>query len=601
MSASSAAAPSSRAATDLHCSLSDEESFTDLVTNWVVIGGVDLSADLAGIVTGGRYPEQYLPTFMHELTHHWCFQSPVGQALTALQMRARRNALLLRAVGEEVEGLDSWAMLEDIVRYETTIALLRPIAEGLALFMEFDAAPGHSRLMSRVMSTTALAFMDHAMFEDNASMDDVGGLLRERLRMARLTPRYRERKADLLVQPLKVRGRGYLPGYLNIRNTWAGLLQRTRSDLLFDTDFFAAYLRCYIYDDYALCALLLDPSIELSASGSGAFDAAQRISEHVQQRLIDLSTKLTAAHLTEFEESVVDRKEPTPPPSVILTNPEQDALGRRMLNEYAESIAVEGNPQTLYDRLCQDERWTIEQRHLMCVGSFAAHIEITTSGRVLARAPDHRAPDESVPLLSVAALPEITAECGLGSVEFFLSPTHQFTVLTVTLGKKLVATQSLSPAFTEEHARRLSGYRTGREAAAAERVLRREVVDGAIARDPSLAIYFQHYLTQAAAAADFIHGSRALAIASVERERELADLMAEYGILDVLGGRIETVRAFAQLSLLAAMPVPRAPIVELMSALGFDVEELLRATRECEAKYGLSLVDEREDAVMCRW
>lgn len=601
MFASSADSPSSRGGSDLHCSLGTEESFTDLVTNWVVIGGVDLSADLAGMVTGGRYPERYLPTFMHELTHHWCFQSPVGQALTALQMRARRNAILLRTGGEEAESLDSWELLDDIVRYETAIALLRPLAEGIALFVEFDAVPGNSRLMSRVMSTTAVSFIDRTSFLDGSGTDDLSGILLKRLRVARLAPRYRERKADLLVQPLKVRGRGYLPGYLNIRNTWEGLLRRTGSDLLFDTDFFAAYLRCYIYDDHALCARLLDPSAELKATGSGEFDAAQRISTHIQGRLIDLSTKLTAGHLTEFEKSVVDRREPTPPASVILVDPDQDALGRQLLDKYAQSIAVEGHPQTLREMLHQDEQWTIEQRHLMCIGSFRAHIEITTGGRVLARAPDHGVPDPTLPLLSVAALPAIPAESGLGSVEYFLSPTHQFTVLTVSLGSTLVASHSMSPAFTEEHARRLRGYRTGRETAAAERALRREVVEATIARDRSLEVYFEHYLEQASAASDFIHGSRALAIAPAERERELSDLMAENGLLELLGGGIETVRAYAQLSLLAAMPVPREPVAELMSSLGSDLADLLLAARACEAKYGLRLIDEREGTLMCRW
>src|SRR5437667_214835 len=126
--------------TDLHRSPAGGRSFTDPVTNWTLISGVDLDRHLAGMMQAGRYPID----FLHELVHHWCFHTPVGLALALLQLRARRRAVLLAGEQDNHLGFDTWDVLDDTVRYETAITLMRPLAEGLALYAEFDALPGDS-------------------------------------------------------------------------------------------------------------------------------------------------------------------------------------------------------------------------------------------------------------------------------------------------------------------------------------------------------------------------------------------------------------------------------------------------------------------------
>lgn len=106
------------ASDDLHCSHGGDRSWTDPVTNWTLISGVRLDRDLGGMMQMGKYPARLLSPFVHELVHHWCFHSPLGLALAHMQLRARREALLL-AKGEPREGskLDAvFDLLEDVGR-----------------------------------------------------------------------------------------------------------------------------------------------------------------------------------------------------------------------------------------------------------------------------------------------------------------------------------------------------------------------------------------------------------------------------------------------------------------------------------------------------
>jgi hypothetical protein len=126
---------------DRHCALGDDRSWTDLITNMTQLSAVRVDQDFDALMGWGSLPPQLLPGFLHELTHHWCFLSPVGFALATLQLRARRSGVLLSSGHGDRDELSN-RLFADLARYETVSTMLRPLAEGLALFAEFDAMTG---------------------------------------------------------------------------------------------------------------------------------------------------------------------------------------------------------------------------------------------------------------------------------------------------------------------------------------------------------------------------------------------------------------------------------------------------------------------------
>ena len=240
---------------DLHCSLGDRHSYTDPVTNRVMISGVSLDRDLAGMLMLGKYPQRLLPTFLHEMVHHWCFHSPVGSVLSYLQLRARRNSLLLLVESnhDSSDVEQSFDILLDLLRYEAAINLMRPLAEGMALFAEFDAEPGESAAISTPLSFTYLSF--HEIEPSKAPFEGLSALLARH----RLSDDMRERKANLLVQPFSCVGGGYLPGYMLVKNLWLYMLRERKCHRFWDRDLFLSYLQSFFYNDYEFIATLLSP------------------------------------------------------------------------------------------------------------------------------------------------------------------------------------------------------------------------------------------------------------------------------------------------------------------------------------------------------
>jgi hypothetical protein len=260
---------------------SGERAFTNPLSNVVVLSAFNMGE---GMDTAGRrkLPLRCAPQFLHEVTHHWCFDSPVGLVLTLLQMRARRRALAmiqaesLAQVGElasESSSDDVYDILEDVIRVDATLEIMRPLSEGLALFAEHDLVPGHTKIISRPSLLASVLFVDPEEREQE-HFEILPGKLAE----VRLEARHIRRKADLLLQPLSCHDGGYLAGYLTVKYLYRMVI--SRSDHYLDPDFFFHYLRCVMYEDWDLVVLLLDDSIN-------EYKVSSEVVRHCQQRLVD--------------------------------------------------------------------------------------------------------------------------------------------------------------------------------------------------------------------------------------------------------------------------------------------------------------------------
>jgi hypothetical protein len=220
-------------------------SHTDATTNLVVLSQLDLGRNFREIVDRDL-PIHTLPTFLHEATHHWCFDTPLGLTMHLLFMRARRSAL-------ETGSDGGWDTLDNVVRYEVARDFIQPLSEGMALFAEHDAIPGEAKTISAPMSRAAGLYARGYSF-DNETIPYEG--LPFVLAAARVSRNHTRRKAALLLEPLSCAKGGYLPGYLLIKRLWQ--YARERSPLFRDSDFFLQYLREYVFDDWGLIARLLD-------------------------------------------------------------------------------------------------------------------------------------------------------------------------------------------------------------------------------------------------------------------------------------------------------------------------------------------------------
>src|SRR5258708_11032875 len=124
--------------------LGDKLSNTDPISNSVLISGLDFQRDGGNLLLPGRYPMACLGSYIHEALHHMCFRSPVGSAIAYLYHRGFLRAFDHTTLGEAA-AYDEYQVLEDTVRVETILTIMRPLAEGIALFGEFDAWPGASK------------------------------------------------------------------------------------------------------------------------------------------------------------------------------------------------------------------------------------------------------------------------------------------------------------------------------------------------------------------------------------------------------------------------------------------------------------------------
>jgi hypothetical protein len=280
---------------------SSSASFVELVGNSAVLSGTKLSRDAADIfVHQGAFPIDCLPAALHESTHHYCFSMPVGQALSACFLEAVRTNLAGPCSDERDDHL-----AEALIRYDLVTEAMRPIAEGIALYAEFDASPGDSRSSISPPLSDALALFSRSLPDDFLRNESVGRATDFLLFKARLTGSTTARRETLLSRPLLDDDDGYLTGYWLAKNWRLHLIDRLGSDALLDTDFYLQFIANFFYGDLTLANMILDFDNygvrNLNGLEEGQEDFVNAFLIHFQKRLRHL--------LLGIEGSDVDRLE----------------------------------------------------------------------------------------------------------------------------------------------------------------------------------------------------------------------------------------------------------------------------------------------------
>jgi len=246
---------------------SDFRAFTDPYSNSVVLSTLDIRRYLAESFTR-QLPLHCFPQFLHEATHHWCFNSPVGKALTFLEMLARRTALRALFKGS-IDGESQQAVSHDLAGVTLGYGLMRPLAEGMALFCQYDVVPGDAAVVGKPTVLGGILFSG-----PKAEPEEILSRLPTLFINARLSSSVARSKANLLIQPFDFSDGGYLPGYMLVKAMWHHSLLREPKFL--DSEFFLHYLHAYFYNDWDFVALLLDPNRREFA-----------LAEYVEKRISD--------------------------------------------------------------------------------------------------------------------------------------------------------------------------------------------------------------------------------------------------------------------------------------------------------------------------
>jgi hypothetical protein len=155
----------------------------------------------------------------------------------------------------------------------TASTILEPLAEGLALFAEFDTYPGKSRWMSQTLATSLIFFAPAVETDGNPFL-----LLEGLLQTLRRDPLLLERKAGIYAKPANVLD-PYLVGYLSVRSLWCKMAAACSE--LNDRDLFLSYLRSYLYDDPGMVICILD-------SYPSEVHACEAIVNHLLSRVAEL-------------------------------------------------------------------------------------------------------------------------------------------------------------------------------------------------------------------------------------------------------------------------------------------------------------------------
>jgi hypothetical protein len=517
-------------------------SSIDPITNIAMLAPVRLEDD-AGFLITGRLPRDVLPVYLHEATHHWCFFSPVGLALTLLNLRARRRALMLEIMGPpnllEDRALDTIDVVDDYIRYDALTRVQTPLAEGLATFAEYDALPGSSSVATDVMTALARHFI-----QPDDPDDDVWEILGSSLVHERRTYRFASRKASLLMQGMELESGGYLAGYLTVKGLWRDAMARNRR--LTDSDLFLNLFVTYLYWDFGLVAHLLDWE-------TSDYGAATVVINYFVQRLRTFIESicddwLDAVEDTSDRPSLDETLEGGLEASFegianLGTDPALWEAGKarlvEMLAELQREAADEGGR---LEGLPRRQLWSLAERQQLVVGSLAVDVDINERGWVRVWG------GEGLITAGPGVEGARARSRATGSLEIFLNPWRWGRYMAY------VASVDGRPAMcwfrgepSPEMKENFLQFQTDTAAAAAFDRRLAEYLEHQLQEDGTAQILIPELRRNVAAWGEKSYSGSALPALGADAREAVVAHMGKDGLLPILG--LENVRALAWLSL----------------------------------------------------
>jgi hypothetical protein len=163
-------------------------------------------------------------------------------------------------------------------RFKTAISIYQPWIEGLALFAQWDALPGHAKVASGGMLDLASLEILSDTSKRRGNPQDYFARVGQRLQEARSSDEASKQKIDLLALPLNDPNGGYLAGYLGVKSIYHSAVAVV--PLFEDSDFFVSWLGARLFHDPLAAAIL--------------FDVEMRPAEWLEMLLARLADRLAA-------------------------------------------------------------------------------------------------------------------------------------------------------------------------------------------------------------------------------------------------------------------------------------------------------------------
>ena len=202
---------------------------TNPITNQISIPG--FGETNIYILLKRKYPQELLSVYLHEITHYNCFDSYLGMVffhlgleINKLYFQIKNNELFSKQNNELHTQLS-----ELVIRYNFIIEFIRPFAEGIALFAQFDDYLGDSECFSKTSMHVFENFIDSEYIDSfnfkEMNKQNLQQLINTFLLCNRLSEDSIHEKFNLLTQPFSCSNKfasDYLPGYVFVKTLWAG-------------------------------------------------------------------------------------------------------------------------------------------------------------------------------------------------------------------------------------------------------------------------------------------------------------------------------------------------------------------------------------------
>ena len=402
-------------------------AWIDPITNIIRPRGVVLRRDIRALLLG-PWPAHMVQPFVHEFTHHWCFHSAVGVALALLRFRS------LRRQGSNEKN--NTALFDEMLTVDTMIELIRPLSEGLALFAEYDMAPGASAVVTPPLQWASIALAERSKLLD-LGQTEAAEKLAERLLNLRLAPNSLRRKMSFLSRHLTAVDSAYFDGYMTVKRLYLDLSQTVPA--LADPDLFLSYLRSYFFEDYGMVAIL-----------AGTDD-------NVFHRLVAMierfGGRFQALYRPDLDEDVAvfEKFNDRPPnsdrsdgiPGLGLTS-EELQVGLHIQTNLLSKMEDDSESDPTTRKMLNAQRGWISRRSLVFVASEPVRVQVRNGMVSVWLDP----PDDEFPLLTgSSAMPGVSDTGGKerGWISLVIQPPTGYFAAVVGIGTTVVVIRWMNP------------------------------------------------------------------------------------------------------------------------------------------------------------